>query len=92
MRWCSSPWSRLRWRRRGPAAHDLLSSMFLLSGWTVLIYMAMPIIRITTGAQPLADTTAEWDALAPAVPAPERAVAGPGREAEVDEPLRRPAA
>jgi cellulose synthase (UDP-forming) len=32
----------------------LLSSMFFLTGWTVLIYMAMPIIRIATGAQPIA--------------------------------------
>ena len=34
----------------------LLSSMFFLTGWTVLIYMAMPIIRIATGAQPIAAT------------------------------------
>ena len=32
----------------------LLSSMFFLTGWTVLIYMAMPIVRIATGAQPIA--------------------------------------
>lgn len=32
----------------------LLSSMFFLTGWTVLIYMAMPVIRIVTGAQPIA--------------------------------------
>lgn len=32
----------------------LLSSMFFLSGWTVLIYMAMPVVRIATGAQPIA--------------------------------------
>ncbi|HEX6713963.1 MAG TPA: glycosyltransferase family 2 protein [Thermoleophilaceae bacterium] len=32
----------------------LLSSMFFLTGWTVLIYMAMPILRIATGAQPIA--------------------------------------
>jgi cellulose synthase (UDP-forming) len=32
----------------------LLSSMFFLTGWTVLIYMAMPVIRIATGAQPIA--------------------------------------
>jgi cellulose synthase (UDP-forming) len=38
----------------------LLSSMFFLTGWTVLIYMAMPIIRIATGAQPIA--TAGGDA------------------------------
>jgi cellulose synthase (UDP-forming) len=34
----------------------LLSSMFFLTGWTVLIYMSMPIIRIATGAQPIAAT------------------------------------
>jgi cellulose synthase (UDP-forming) len=34
-------------------AHYLLSSMFFLSGWTVLVYMAMPILRIATGAQPI---------------------------------------
>jgi cellulose synthase (UDP-forming) len=34
--------------------HYLLSSMYFLTGWTVLIYMAMPILRITTGLQPLA--------------------------------------
>ena len=32
----------------------LLSSMFFLTGWTVLISMAMPIVRIATGAQPIA--------------------------------------
>jgi cellulose synthase (UDP-forming) len=32
----------------------LLSSMFFLTGWTVLVYMAMPIVRIATGAQPIA--------------------------------------
>jgi cellulose synthase (UDP-forming) len=37
----------------------LLSSMYFLSGWTVLVYMAMPIIRILTGAQPLAGATAD---------------------------------
>ena len=34
-------------------AQYLLSSMFFLTGWTVLIYMAMPIIRILFGYQPL---------------------------------------
>jgi cellulose synthase (UDP-forming) len=32
----------------------LLSSMFFLTGWTVLIYMSMPIVRIATGQQPIA--------------------------------------
>jgi len=31
-----------------------LSSLYFLTGWTMLVYMAMPIVRITTGAQPLA--------------------------------------
>jgi cellulose synthase (UDP-forming) len=35
-------------------AQYLLSSMFFLTGWTVLIYMAMPIVRIVFGAQPIA--------------------------------------
>jgi cellulose synthase (UDP-forming) len=34
-------------------AQYLLSSMFFLTGWTVLVYMAMPIIRILFGHQPL---------------------------------------
>ncbi len=37
----------------------LLSSMYFLSGWTVLIYMSLPVIRITTGAQPLAGASAD---------------------------------
>ncbi|MGH2699990.1 MAG: glycosyltransferase [Actinomycetota bacterium] len=37
----------------------LLSSMYFLTGWTVLIYMSLPVIRITTGAQPLADASAD---------------------------------
>lgn len=40
-------------------AQYLLSSMYFLTGWTVLVYMAMPIIRITTGAQPLAASSAD---------------------------------
>jgi cellulose synthase (UDP-forming) len=37
----------------------LLSSMYFLSGWTVLVYLAMPVVRILTGAQPLAGATAD---------------------------------
>jgi cellulose synthase (UDP-forming) len=37
----------------------LLSAMYFLTGWTVLIYMSLPVIRITTGAQPLADASAD---------------------------------
>lgn len=35
-------------------AQYLLSLMYFLSGWTVLIYMALPVVRILTGEQPLA--------------------------------------
>jgi cellulose synthase (UDP-forming) len=37
----------------------VLSSMYFLSGWTVLVYLVMPIVRILTGAQPLAGATAD---------------------------------
>jgi cellulose synthase (UDP-forming) len=37
----------------------LLSSMYFMSGWTVLVYLAMPVVRILTGAQPLAGATAD---------------------------------
>ena len=37
----------------------LLSSMFFLSGWTALVYLLLPVIRITTGAQPLAGSSAD---------------------------------
>lgn len=37
----------------------LLSSMYFLSGWTVLIYMSLPVIRIMTGAQPLAGASSD---------------------------------
>ncbi len=37
----------------------LLSSMFFLSGWTVLIYMTLPVVRMLTGAQPLAAAHAD---------------------------------
>ncbi len=49
-------------RARLPArlrVHYLLSSMYFLTGWTVLIYMAMPILRITTGLQPLDGSTSD---------------------------------
>ena len=36
-----------------------LSASFFLSGWTVLIYMSFPVVRLLTGAQPLAATTAD---------------------------------
>jgi cellulose synthase (UDP-forming) len=40
-------------------AQYLLSSMYFLTGWTVLIYMSLPVIRIFTGAQPLAQSGAD---------------------------------
>jgi cellulose synthase (UDP-forming) len=48
--------ARLPWRLR---AQYLLSSMYFLSGWTLLVYMAFPIVRILTGLQPLATTGAD---------------------------------
>jgi len=40
-------------------AQYLLSSMYFLTGWTVLIYMALPVIRIFSGRQPLAAANAD---------------------------------
>jgi cellulose synthase/poly-beta-1,6-N-acetylglucosamine synthase-like glycosyltransferase len=37
----------------------LLSSAYFLSGWTVLVYMLLPVTRILTGAQPLAASGAD---------------------------------
>ena len=37
----------------------LLSASFFLSGWTVLVYMSFPVVRMLTGAQPLAATSAD---------------------------------
>ena len=48
--------ARLPWRVR---VQYLLSSLYFLSGWTVLVYMAMPVVRILTGAQPLGGATAD---------------------------------
>jgi cellulose synthase/poly-beta-1,6-N-acetylglucosamine synthase-like glycosyltransferase len=48
--------ARLPW---GIRAQYLLSSMYFLSGWTVLVYMSMPVVRILTGAQPLGAATAD---------------------------------
>jgi cellulose synthase (UDP-forming) len=48
--------ARLPWRVR---LQYLLSSMFFLSGWTALIYMMLPVVRILTGAQPLASAGAD---------------------------------
>jgi cellulose synthase (UDP-forming) len=40
-------------------AQYLLSSMYFLSGWTVLVYMALPVVRMFTGYQPLAAASAD---------------------------------
>ncbi|TIC84413.1 glycosyltransferase [Nocardioides sp. GY 10127] len=40
-------------------AQYALSSMYFLSGWTVLIYLSLPIIRILTGEQAVAAATAD---------------------------------
>ncbi|MGQ0616449.1 MAG: glycosyltransferase family 2 protein [Acidimicrobiia bacterium] len=37
----------------------LLSASYFLTGWTVLVYMALPAVRILTDAQPLADASAD---------------------------------
>ncbi|MGH9045740.1 MAG: glycosyltransferase family 2 protein [Acidimicrobiales bacterium] len=47
--------AELPWRDR---LQFLLSSMFFLSGWTFALYMALPIVRIFSGHQPLAGATA----------------------------------
>jgi cellulose synthase (UDP-forming) len=48
--------ARLRWRTR---LQYLLSATYFLTGLTLLIYMSLPVIRIVTGAQPLAAATAD---------------------------------
>jgi cellulose synthase (UDP-forming) len=36
-----------------------LSASYFLTGWTVLVYMSFPVIRLLTGAQPLAAVSAD---------------------------------
>lgn len=48
--------ARLPWRLR---LQYMLSSMFFLTGWTLLVYMSLPVIRIFTGVQPLAEASAD---------------------------------
>lgn len=48
--------SVLPWRVR---IQYVLSSMFFLTGWTFLVYMALPVIRLLTGAQPVAEASAD---------------------------------
>jgi cellulose synthase (UDP-forming) len=46
----------LAWRTR---LQYMFSSMFFLSGWTFALYMALPVIRIFFGFQPLASATSD---------------------------------
>src|SRR5262249_3440242 len=48
--------ARLPLRQR---LHYLLSSLYFLSGWALLIYMAFPVIRILSGEQPIAQASAD---------------------------------
>jgi cellulose synthase/poly-beta-1,6-N-acetylglucosamine synthase-like glycosyltransferase len=48
--------SRLPWRTR---LQYLLSAGYFLSGWTLLLYMSLPVIRLLFGIQPLAQITAD---------------------------------
>jgi cellulose synthase (UDP-forming) len=48
--------AELPWRHK---LQYLLSASFFLTGWTLLVYMAMPVIRIFTGAQPIAAASAD---------------------------------
>jgi cellulose synthase (UDP-forming) len=47
--------SRLPWRAR---AQYLLSATYFLSGWTLLLYMSLPVIRLLFGVQPLTSVNA----------------------------------
>lgn len=48
--------ARLPWRHK---IQYLLSAGFFLTGWTLAVYMAMPVIRILTGAQPIDAASAD---------------------------------
>ncbi|HEY3671387.1 MAG TPA: glycosyltransferase family 2 protein [Acidimicrobiia bacterium] len=48
--------SNLPWKLR---VQYLLSASYFLTGWTILVYMALPVVRILTGAQPLAGASAD---------------------------------
>lgn len=50
--------------RPGRKVQYLLSSGFFLTGWTFLAYMFLPVIRILTGAQPIATDGADQFLLA----------------------------
>ncbi len=40
-------------------AQYVLSASYFLTGWTVLVYLSLPVVRILTGAQPVAGATAD---------------------------------
>jgi cellulose synthase/poly-beta-1,6-N-acetylglucosamine synthase-like glycosyltransferase len=40
-------------------AQYALSASYFLTGWTVLVYMSFPVVRLLTGAQPLAAVSAD---------------------------------
>jgi cellulose synthase (UDP-forming) len=48
--------AQLPWRTK---LQHLLSASYFLTGWTCLVYMLFPVIRITTGAQPVAEVGAD---------------------------------
>ena len=48
--------SRLPLRQR---LQYLLSASYFLSGWTVLVYLMLPVLRIAFGVQPIASTAAD---------------------------------
>jgi cellulose synthase (UDP-forming) len=48
--------AHIPWRLR---VQYLLSAMYFLTGWSVLVYVTLPIIRLLTGAQPLGEATAD---------------------------------
>ena len=45
--------------RCGRRLQYLLSASYFLTGWTLVVYMTLPVIRIVTGAQPVARLTAD---------------------------------
>jgi cellulose synthase (UDP-forming) len=48
--------ARLPWRLK---TQYLLSSLYFLSGWSIAVYMMLPVVRMLTGAQPLAGVSAD---------------------------------
>ncbi|MDP9022271.1 MAG: glycosyltransferase [Actinomycetota bacterium] len=48
--------AKLPWRLK---LQYVLSSMFFFTGWTFLLYMLFPVIRIMTGAQPIGGASAD---------------------------------